>query len=256
MLSQTWLEVNHCRCRLMRGGAGMPLLYLHGANGVPQVPGFLEELSADWDVLVPEHPGFGESDDPGWLECMDDLAYHYLDWLDRLGIDRLHVIGCSLGGWLALELAIRQPRRFLSLTLIGSAGLQSAPTGLEHLFRWNPEQMARNTFHGEAWVQGALAAPPDPDTAAKNRHTITRLGWQPRLHHPMLHKRLHRLTMPVLLTWGEQDRVLPVTQLREFQRLLPHAQARTYADCGHLPHIERQAAFTHDVLRFLRGVPS
>lgn len=254
MFSPTWSDVNSCRTRLRRAGSGAPLLYLHGANGVPQVPAFLDPCTKEWDVLVPEHPGFGESDDPDWLECMDDLAYHYIEWLDQLGLDRLHVIGSSLGGWLALEIAIRQPHRFLSMTLIGSAGLAPPPTGLEHLFRWSPEQMVRNTFHREALVQAALAAPPDPEIAAKNRHTVLRLGWAPRLHHPMLHKRLRRLTMPTLLAWGEEDRVLPVTQLAAFQRLLPHADARTYPDCGHLPHIEQQAAFTQDVLQFLRSV--
>ena len=256
MFSPSWLEVNRCRTRLRRAGNGTPIVYLHGANGVPNVPGFLDKFVQNWDVLVPEHPGFGESGDPEWLECMDDLTYYYLDWLDQLGLDRLHVIGSSLGGWLAMELAIRQPLRFQSLTLIGSAGLAPPAAGLEHLFRWNPEQMARHTFHGEQWVQGALAAQQDPDIDAKNRHTITRLAWQPRLHHPMLYKRLHRLKMPVLLTWGEQDRILPVTQLAEFKRHLPHADVRTYPDCGHLPQVEQQAAFAHDALCFLRSVPA
>lgn len=255
MFSQSWPEVNHCRTRLRRAGKGVSLLYLHGANGVPHVPAFLEKFTADWDVLVPEHPGFGESDDPDWLECMDDLAYFYLDWLDQLRIERLHAVGSSLGGWLTMELAIRQPQRFASLTLIGSAGLAPPPPGAEHnLFRWTPAQLVRNTFHDEAFVHAALATPPDAETAAKNRHTIARLGWHPRLHHPMLHKRLHRLTMPVFLAWGEEDRVLPVTQVPEFQRLLPHAETRTYPACGHLPQVEQQAAFTQDLLRFLRSV--
>lgn len=248
-------KVNRCRVQLWRAGKGSPLLYLHGANGVPQVPTFLEKFTNDWDVLVPEHPGFGESDDPEWLECMDDLAYFYLDWLEKSGIEGIHVVGSSLGGWLAMELAIRQPQRFASLTLIGSAGLAPPPTGAHHnMFRWTPAELVRNTFHDDSFVQAAMAAPPDAEIATKNRHTITRLGWQPRLHHPMLHKRLHRLTMPVFIAWGDEDRVLPVTQVREFQRLLPHAQVRTYPACGHLPQVEQQAAFTHDLLLFLRSV--
>lgn len=248
-------EVNRCRVQLWRAGKGSPLLYLHGANGVPQVPMFLEKFTNDWDVLVPEHPGFGESDDPEWLECMDDLAYFYLDWLEKSGIEDMHVVGSSLGGWLAMELAIRQPQRFASLTLVGSAGLAPPPPGVQHnMFRWTPAELVCNTFHDDTFVQAALAAPHDAKTASKNRHTVTRLGWQPRLHHPMLHKRLHRLTMPVFIAWGDEDRVLPVTQVREFQRLLPHAQVRTYPACGHLPQFEQQAAFTHDLLQFLRSV--
>jgi pimeloyl-ACP methyl ester carboxylesterase len=255
MFSLSWPDVNHCRTRLRRGGKGMPLLYLHGANGVPHVPEFLNELLVDWDVLVPEHPGFGESDDPDWLENMDDLAYFYLDWLDQLGFERVHVVGSSLGGWLTMELAIRQPQRFASLTLIGSAGLVPPPPGVQHnMFRWTPAELVSNTFHDDSFVQAAMVAPPDTEIAAKNRHTITRLGWQPRLHHPMLRKRLHRLTMPVFVAWGAQDKVLPVTQLPEFQRLIPHAEVRTYAACGHLPQVEQKDAFTQDLLQFLRSV--
>lgn len=255
MFSISWPDVNHCRTRLRRGGKGMPLLYLHGANGVPHVPEFLNELLVDWDVLVPEHPGFGESDDPDWLENMDDLAYFYLDWLDQLGFERVHVVGSSLGGWLTMELAIRQPQRFASLTLIGSAGLVPPPPGVQHnMFRWTPAELVSNTFHDDSFVQAAMVAPPDTEIAAKNRHTITRLGWQPRLHHPMLRKRLHRLTMPVFVAWGAQDKVLPVTQLPEFQRLIPHAEVRTYAACGHLPQVEQKDAFTQDLLQFLRSV--
>lgn len=255
MFTTSWSISNGCRIRLRRGGSGSPLLYLHGANGVPQPPPFLNELTADHDVVIPEHPGFGESDDPIWLECMDDLAYFYLDWLDQQQLDRVDVVGSSLGGWLAMELAIRQPDRFASLTLIGSAGLGAPPAGDEHnMFRWTPAELVRNTFHDETLVAAALSHPPDPATAAKNRHTITRLAWQPRLHHPMLHKRMHRLRMPVFLAWGEKDRVLPVTQLPAFKRYLPHAQAQIYPDCGHLPQVECRAAFTRDLQDFLRAL--
>ena len=257
MFSEERLSVNGCEIRLRRAGEGLPLLYLHGANGVPAVPQFLQALTGQFQVLVPEHPGFGESDDPAWLEEMADLAYFYLDTLDQLGLSGVRLVGSSLGGWLALEMAVRQPQRFAALALIGSAGLAPEPGGEPgaNIFRLAPEAMARHTFHGEAWVQGALAQPLDAETAAKNRHTITRLGWQPRLHDPRLHKRLHRLRMPVMLAWGEQDRITPLAQAAAFQRHLPQARLQRYPDCGHLPQVEQQDAFTRDLQRFLDGVP-
>lgn len=257
MFNEERFSVNNCEIRLRRTGTGMPLLYLHGANGVPAAPKFLEAFADQFQVLVPEHPGFGESDDPAWLEGMDDLAYFYLDLLDQLGLQRLHLVGSSLGGWLALELAVRQPQRFASLALIGSAGLAPEP-GSEagaNIFRLAPEAMARHTFCAEAWVQGALAQAVDAETAAKNRHTVTRLGWRPRLHHPRLHTRLHRVRMPVMLAWGERDRIMPLAQVAAFQRCLPQASLHTYPDCGHLPQVEQQEAFTRDLQRFLASLP-
>ena len=79
MFEDTFITVKGCKIRFRRHGQGPAVLYLHGANGVPQVQPFLHELAKSFDVIVPEHPGFGESDEPSWLENMQDLAYFYLD---------------------------------------------------------------------------------------------------------------------------------------------------------------------------------
>src|SRR5690606_37977432 len=115
---ESFVTVDGCRTRMRRSGAGPTVLYLHGANGAPVIQPFMEVLAKDFDVLVPEHPGFGLSDEPEWLENMHDLAYFYLDLLDHLGLESLHVVGSSMGGWLAMEMAVREPSRFKSLTLV------------------------------------------------------------------------------------------------------------------------------------------
>ena len=76
--STSEIAVRDCRIRLMRGGTGDPLLYLHGASGAAWLP-VLQKLSEKYDVIAPEHPGFGESDTPDWLDTIHDLAYFYLD---------------------------------------------------------------------------------------------------------------------------------------------------------------------------------
>ena len=119
----TKLTVRGCNIGLMRGGAGRPLLFLHGGERRgPWLP-FMADLAARHDVIVPEHPGFGASDTPDWLDNIHDLAYFYLDFLDQLDLDGVDLVGFSLGGWIAAELAVRNTRRLASLTLVGAAGI-------------------------------------------------------------------------------------------------------------------------------------
>src|SRR2546421_294622 len=93
------IAVRGCSIKLMRGGAGEPLLVLHGASGAGAWLPFMRSLAEKFDVLVPEHPGFGESDTPDWLDTIHDLAYFYLDVLGQFDLDRVHLVGISLGGW-------------------------------------------------------------------------------------------------------------------------------------------------------------
>src|SRR2546425_12840958 len=96
--SQRFIEVDGCRINLRRGGSGEPLLYLHGSGGAPAVLPFMEKLAERFDVLVPEHPGFGASDEPEWLEKMHDLGYFYLDVLKSLGLWCVPLVGRPVGG--------------------------------------------------------------------------------------------------------------------------------------------------------------
>src|SRR6202142_757767 len=97
--STAGIAVKGCRIRVMRGGAGDPLVYLHGASGASWLP-FLQSLTQKYDVIAPEHPGFGESDAPDWLDTIHDLAYFYLDVLEQLKLRNVHLVGNWLGGWL------------------------------------------------------------------------------------------------------------------------------------------------------------
>src|SRR5438270_12635345 len=109
------LKVRDVRIRLHRAGRGPTVLFLHGAGGVPQWLPFFDALAERYEVLVPEHPGFGGSDDPQCIRSMPDLAMFYLDLIDAMGLDRIHLIGNSLGRWLAAEVLIRDRARFRTL---------------------------------------------------------------------------------------------------------------------------------------------
>ncbi len=251
--SERLIEVDGCRLNLRRGGSGEPLLYLHGASGAPAVLPFMEKLAQRFDVLVPEHPGFGASDEPGWLENMHDLAYFYLDVLESLELRGLHLVGSSLGGWLALEMAVRDASRLKSLLLVGPAGISVPGVKPGDVFLWSPEELTRNLFFDPALAEKMLAQPMTPellDVSLKNRHTVARLGWEPRMHDPFLRKWLHRVNVPVKIVWGEADKILPVAYAGEFKKLMPAAEVEIIPRCGHLPQAERPEEFCDIVMRF------
>lgn len=244
-----------CRVRIMRKGTGTPLLFLHGAAGASGWLPFMETLSQSHDLIVPEHPGFGASDTPGWLDSVGDLAYFYLDLIQQMGLSAPHVAGTSLGGWIAAEMAIRDPRAMRSLTLVAPAGIRVKGVPRGDLFLWSPDETARNLFHDPALAAAAPRPANDAElmTALKNRETTARLGWNPRLHNPDLPKWLHRIAVPTLILWGAEDKVLPAAYGPAYRDLIPGAELRILDACGHLPHIEKAAEFTEATLRFLRN---
>ncbi|MDH4191273.1 MAG: alpha/beta hydrolase [Betaproteobacteria bacterium] len=239
-------DVGGCRITLKRGGAGRPLLYLHGASGAAQIQPFMQELAREFDVLVPEHPGFGASDEPAWLDSIHDLAYFYLDLLDQLDLREVTVIGSSIGGWLALEIAVRNATRMKALCVIGPSGIHVPGLGKGDIFLWSPEERVRNLFVDQAIAERLLAQTPTPEEqeiAVKNQFTVARLAWEPRLFDPNLHKWLHRIKLPTQIVWGDSDRILPAGYAAEYRKLIPQARVDIIAQCGHLPQTEKPQEF-------------
>src|SRR3954465_15225607 len=105
------VEVDNCKTHYRRAGKGTPVVFLHGASGAPVVLPFMEKLATRYDVIVPDHPGYGLSDEPEWLENIHDVAYFYLDFLQALKLEKAVVIGSSMAGWMAMEMAARNTAR-------------------------------------------------------------------------------------------------------------------------------------------------
>src|SRR5436853_7202164 len=136
--------------RVFRGGpagAGAPpLVFLHGAGGHTGWMAFLADLATRFVVFAPEHPGFGQSDDPPWLDEIADLAYFHLDLLQALGLDRVHLIGTSLGGWVAAEMAVRSTARLQRLTLVGAVGITANGETIPDIFRMPDDENLRRFY--------------------------------------------------------------------------------------------------------------
>src|SRR5260221_4211991 len=107
---------------------------------------FMETLAGRFDVLVPEHPGYGQSDEPEWLENIHDMAYFYLDFLKRLNLSDVVLIGNSMGGWIAMEMAVRNTSRLASLVLVGPAGIGAPGARPAGVFLMPPEGVIRTVF--------------------------------------------------------------------------------------------------------------
>ena len=248
------ITIKDCRIRLMRGGAGAPLLFLHGGGGAGIWLPCMAQLAKKFDVIAPEHPGFGDSDTPPWLDTIEDLANFYLDFLDQLDLRGVHLIGSSLGGWVAAELAVRNATRLASLTLIGAAGIHLKDVEQVDTFLTSDEQRIRDLFHDQELAEAVIAGSERPeleDAALKNRMMTAKLSWQPRNHDPHLRKWLHRIKVPTLLVWGDHDRLFPKEYALAYQRLIPGAKVVIIPNCGHLPHVEKGDEFAAELETFI-----
>ena len=250
------IAVRGCTINVMRGGTGRPLLMLHGGGGPGGWMPYMADLAARHDVIVPEHPGYGASDTPDWLDNVADLANFYLDFLDQLDLHEADLVGHSIGGWIAAELAVRNSRRLGSLTLVAAAGIHVPGTEQVDTFLLTDEQRVRAMFHDQSRADAIverLKQPEFEDIDLKNRTTTAKLAWQPRGYDPHLHKWLHRIDVPTLLIWGANDRVFPKDYGYAYERLIPGSQLVIIPDCGHVPHIEQRQAFVAALENFLDG---
>ena len=240
----------------MRAGSGDPLLFLHGAGGGGQWLPFMNALSRDFEVFVPEHPGFGKSDTPPWLDNVADLAYFYLDFVEKFRLRGVHLVGASLGGWIAAEVAVRNQTPFTTLTLVAPAGLHVKGVPKGDMFMWPFPELVRNLFYDQKYAEWMLLAAPseeDQDMQLKNRLTTAKLGWHPRFYNPHLNKWLHRITIPTLVLWGANDKLVPPPYAHAFRDAIPGAGLQIFRDCGHLPQIEKSEEFVAAVTEFLQG---
>ena len=252
--TNTKLAVRGCNITMIRGGAGRPLLMLHGAGGAGSWLPYMADLATRHDVIVPEHPGFGASDTPDWLDTIPDLANFYLDFLDQLDLKNVNLVGHSLGGWIAAELAARNTSRLASLTLVAAAGIHVKGVAQVDSFLRNDEQRVRDFFHDPKRADEMLkhlSRPELEDVNLKNRTTTAKLIWQPRGYDPHLHKWLHRIDVPTLLLWGANDKLFPKEYAAAFQKLIPGSSVTIIPDCGHIPQVERRSAFIAALEAFL-----
>lgn len=247
------------RVHLFRAGSGEPVLFLHAAGGAGTWPEFCARLAGHFDVIAPDHPGFGKSDDFPEADDITDLVYHYLDVLDGLGLESAHVVGGSFGGWIAAELAVHSPHRIRSLALLSAAGLRLPDHPVTDLFLAAPEKIPGILFHNPPAPTASPgttgAGEPDIDTimaAYRDSTALARFSWVPFLADPKLERRLRRVTAPTLVVAPDDDRLIPVEHAKRYAERIPGARYAEVRDCGHAMYFEKPAEFAELVTAHIR----
>jgi len=244
------------RIHVRASGFGAPIVFLRGFDVAFRTDAFIERLAAGYEVIVPDHPGFGHSDSPDWLKGMGDAAYFYLEFLALLDVGPVHLVGASLGGWLAAEIAVRDVAHIRSLTLIGPAGARKRGLPIGDPFIRSPEQSARAMFaDASSAVRARIPVESDDeiDLHLKNNIGLARLGWQPRLANPELQRWLHRIRVPTCLIWGSADTVIPLDHSTAWLDAIADARLSVIEDAGHLPHVEAPDKAAAAVTTFIAG---
>ena len=239
------------------GGRGDPVLVLHGAGGNRGFTRWTHHIAEHFTVWAPTHPGFGTSGDADWMEGIDDLARFYLWFIDVAKLGRPHLLGQSLGGWTAAELATMSPGSIDRLVLVDAVGLRPETGEILDVFYHSPAELRDLMVHDPKTVPdwdelfGRAPSPSETQIATRNREMAARLTWKPYMHNPRLAQFLPRVANSTLIVWGREDRIVPVECGEQYRRLLPNATLTVLERCGHVPPLEQPDTFARLVLDFL-----
>ena len=236
-----------------QGNNGRPMLILHGGGGPQTVTGLAAALSNYAHIFMPTHPGFAGEPRPAWFDSIDDLAFAYLDLLERLNLRDVLVIGSSIGGWIASTMALRDTMHLISgLVLINGVGIQVDGHPVPDVSTLAPEKLAALSFHNPAAFRVDPSSITPEQIAIRKANTETlyvydseRLGGDPKLQ-----RRLRHVKIPVLVAWGESDRVADLEYGRVYAQSFPNARFEPIPEAGHLPQIEQPERLLNLVRQF------
>ncbi len=244
--------------KLIKGGSGAPLLILHDEMGHPGWLRWHQNLAQNHTLYIPWHPGFGESPPLDWVMNLHDLAVWYLGALDDLGLEEVDVMGFSLGGWLAAEMAVMCPQQFRRLILVSAAGVRPPEGEIYDIFQVVAKAYIAHSLFNPSAVPEFQAICPDEPTEAQTFNWETslegacRLSWRPYMHYPALPHLLPRLKrLPTLIIWGRQDPIIPLSAGQLYHQSIPNSRLEVLENCGHRPEVEHPERFTAAVQGFL-----
>ena len=254
------VEVGGTKLLLHKAGTGEPLLILHGEMGHSGWMRFHQAMAQKYTLYLPRHPGFGGSDRLDWIMNMRDLAGWYLTALDDLGIAPVKVVGFSMGGWLAAEMATMHPNQFQKLVLVGALGVKP-PSGeiFDMFLSVAKDYLTTSVLDPVNTPEFQQLCPDDPSPAQVEswelaREEACRLGWRPYMYYPALPLLLQRLKrLSTLIVWGREDAIVPLSAGELYHRSIPGSSLVVLDKCGHQPQIEQAAHFAELIQDFLSG---
>jgi len=250
-----------CSVTVFEGGEGASVVYLHGIWDQPP-NAFVEELSGNLRVLAPVHLGFEGGGPASDMLDIHDAVYHHLDLVDALGLGQVTLVGHSLGGMFAAELAAVCPERFTKLVLISPLALWDSAHPVMDFFSARPAETARALFSDPECAPAAAVVQPPQDEDERVAYILRRgraLGTATRYLWPIpskgLRRRAHRITMPCLVVWGAEDGICSPWYAQEYGRVLRDCRVEIVEGAAHLVHVERCSTVADLVAGFL-GAPT
>jgi len=237
-------------------GKGHPTLLLHGGGGPLTVNGFADLLAAQRParVLTPTHPGFGGTPRPDWLAGVPGLAAVYIALLAELDLRDVTVIGNSIGGWIAAEMALLDTSRISSFVLVDAVGIVVQEHPIADFFSLTPRQIAEISYHDpdRFGIDPSKLAPEALKVMAGNRATLAVYAGT-SMKDAGLAGRLAAVTTPTLVVWGDSDRIADTDYGRAFADAIPGSQFQLLPNTGHLPQVETPGLLLEAVWEFAKG---
>jgi pimeloyl-ACP methyl ester carboxylesterase len=230
---------------LTDAGSGRPALVLHGGGGPATVAGLAAHLAESTRALTPTHPGWDGTARPGWFTGIDDLAMAYLDLIRDLELRDVLVVGSSLGGWTAAEMAVRDNAGAITgLVLIDAVGVAVDGEPIRDFFALDARGVAEYAWHDSERFYVDPATMPAESAARQqgNLATMRVLAGDPYMHDPKLLHRLAHVEVPALVIWGDSDRIVTPAYGEAYASALRGARFEVVPKAGHLPHIEQPGA--------------
>jgi pimeloyl-ACP methyl ester carboxylesterase len=250
-------RVSGCDLTVVKGGTGKPLLVLHDELGFPGWLKWNAALAEHRTLIIPMHPGYGVGAAPEWIRNIRDLAGFYSIFLRQQKLAPIDVIGFSLGGWIAAEMAAANPDQFAHMILVAPAGIKPSHGEITDFFQIMAPDQLRVTVHDpEATPEfGDLFGGIGPQAFSlmeEARAQTARLAWQPFMHNPSLGHLLEVVdSLPTLLVWGKADAIVPVSAGSDYQRAIKNSRLVVFDNCGHRPEVEKLDRFVGETRNFL-----
>lgn len=243
---------------VVQGGTGQPVIVLHEELGDPGRLQWHNELSHSRTLMIPQHPGFGKSPQVKWIRNIRDLACFYARFIREQGLAPIDMIGFSLGGWIAAEMAVNDAKQFRRMVLVGATGIKPAEGEIADLFTVTARTYLNtsvNDIKGTAefaQLYGGAQTPEQYEAWEDARAETARIAWQPYMFNPSLPQLLEGVAgLPTLLIWGKQDRVVPVSAGETYHKSIAGSELLVLDRCGHRPEIEKRVEFSERLQRFL-----
>jgi pimeloyl-ACP methyl ester carboxylesterase len=234
-------------------GAGQPVVLLHGGAGPLSVVPWAEQLAGSKParVITPTHPGFMGTPRPGALTDVAGLARVHAALIRELAPDGATVIGNSIGGWIAAELALLAPTLVKKLVLVDAVGIEVPGHPVADVFTLSLEELSRLSYHDPQRfrVDPSKLTPQQTAMFGANRAALKVYGSHPM--DPGLRPRLATMTLPTLVVWGEADRIADGDYGRAFATAIPNARFQMLAGTGHVPQIETPQLLAEAIWPFI-----